>query len=130
MDNVTAANRSILYPGSHLYQCTSDEFFEMWNSRPGLFVGFDLIFIDGDHSKPQVWKDIRNAMAVVKESGIIAVHDTLPLKQEWANSHCGEGYKVIQRKMMEPDLQVWTMPLFPGLSLITSEYTPLVVEST
>ena len=41
---------------------------------------FDLIFIDGLHVYEQVIKDIFNSIKVLKENGIILVHDCLPRK--------------------------------------------------
>jgi hypothetical protein len=53
---------------------TSDQFF-IENIEK-----FDLIFIDGLHVYEQVTKDIFNSIKVLKENGIILVHDCLPRK--------------------------------------------------
>jgi predicted O-methyltransferase YrrM len=36
---------------------------------------FDIIFIDADHAYTPVWKDLRNALSLVKEGGIICGDD-------------------------------------------------------
>ena len=51
---------------------TSDEFFK--NNKDQ----FDLIFIDGLHHYNQVKKDIINSVEVLKDGGIILMHDCLP----------------------------------------------------
>ena len=53
---------------------TSDQFFIDNKEK------FDLIFIDGLHVYEQVIKDIFNSIKVLKENGIILVHDCLPRK--------------------------------------------------
>tara|TARA_B100001059_G_scaffold221368_1_gene244251 strand:- start:9 stop:680 length:672 start_codon:yes stop_codon:yes gene_type:complete len=53
---------------------TSDQFFRENKEK------FDLIFIDGLHVYEQVIKDIFNSIKVLKENGIILVHDCLPRK--------------------------------------------------
>jgi len=53
---------------------TSDQFFIDNKEK------FDLIFIDGLHIYEQVIKDIFNSIKVLKENGIILVHDCLPRK--------------------------------------------------
>ena len=51
---------------------TSDEFFET-NDKT-----FDIIFIDGLHHYNQVKKDIQNSISVLKDDGIILIHDCMP----------------------------------------------------
>lgn len=54
---------------------TSDAFFRINQER------FDLVFIDGLHLKEQVLKDVDNALAILKEGGIILLHDCLPTQE-------------------------------------------------
>ena len=56
------------------FRMTSDQFFNENKEK------FDLIFIDGLHVYEQVIKDIFNSIKVLKENGIILVHDCLPRK--------------------------------------------------
>lgn len=51
---------------------TSNEFFEL-NKKY-----FDIVFIDGLHTREQSMEDIANAMDVVKDDGIVVVHDCNP----------------------------------------------------
>ena len=54
------------------YKMTSDEFFVQNNKK------YDIIFIDGLHTKEQVAKDIINSLKVLNPGGKIIVHDCLP----------------------------------------------------
>ena len=58
----------------HYYQMTSDEFFD-GNADA---EHFDVVFIDGLHTKEQAWVDFHNAMGVLKENGVIIMHDCNP----------------------------------------------------
>lgn len=54
------------------YRMTSDEFFSQNKNT------YDIIFIDGLHTKEQVSKDIINSLKCLNENGKIVVHDCLP----------------------------------------------------
>lgn len=54
------------------YRMTSDEFF-LKNDKK-----YDIIFIDGLHTKEQVGKDIINSLKVLNKGGKIVCHDCLP----------------------------------------------------
>lgn len=58
------------------HKMTSDEFFAQ------NVMKFDLIFIDGLHTKEQVARDIYNSLCALKPNGKIVVHDCLPLCEE------------------------------------------------
>lgn len=57
---------------------TSDEYFEQYATK------FDIIFIDGMHEYQQVNKDIKNALSVLNDTGVIIIHDCNPLTKEAA----------------------------------------------
>ena len=58
--------------GTH--RMTSDIFFKKNKDK------FDLIFLDVLHTYEQTIKDINNAIQVIKDNGIILIHDCLPKK--------------------------------------------------
>ncbi len=58
--------------GTH--RMTSDEFFKNNNLK------FDVIFLDGLHTYQQTILDINNSIKVLRNEGIILVHDCLPKK--------------------------------------------------
>ena len=68
---------------------TSDEFFKLWKEQN--LEPFDLVFIDGLHLAEQVSRDIRNAITMSTESGIIILHDCNPPNIHFAR----ENYQAI-----------------------------------
>lgn len=103
---------------------TSDSFFKRQSELDP--TAFDVIFIDGDHSAEQTWEDLFNSLALLRDNGVIAMHDTLPIKYEWVDSHCGTAYQTATRLYESTMLQVWTLPVFPGLTLVSKQYTPII----
>lgn len=71
------ANKETLIQGidGEFVNKTSDEFFADLDKR----TKFDLVFIDGMHTKEQVLKDIDNALNHLSKKGIIVVDDTYPM---------------------------------------------------
>lgn len=63
--------------GKPTYNVSSNEYFEK-------YVGdkkFDIVLIDGLHIAEQVIKDIENSLAHLNPTGIIFMHDCLPLNE-------------------------------------------------
>lgn len=77
------------------FKMTSDEFFEKLASKQILNpeIKFDVIFIDGLHTAPQVNKDINNSLKYLKDSGFIVLHDCNP-PSPW---HARENYQFINQ---------------------------------
>ena len=48
---------------------TSDNFFTQNNEK------FDFVYVDGDHSKEQVLKDLQNSWSVLNNNGFLLVDD-------------------------------------------------------
>jgi hypothetical protein len=78
------------------YQMSSDEFFAQNTKK------YDIIFIDGLHTKEQVAKDISNALKCLNKGGKIIVHDCLPPSEESQLSNrpkggpwCGDVWRAI-----------------------------------
>ena len=72
--NVEAALKR---PGAQYFATTSDEFFER-HAAEQLPVGVDVVFIDGLHTYDQTYRDVRNALKVLRPGGVILVHDCMP----------------------------------------------------
>ena len=98
-------------PNVTLREVRSDEFWKLTLLRP------DVVFIDGDHDAQQVGRDVLGALDHLAPDGTIIVHDTHPVEQRFADSHCGDGWKVML-DLPAHELQVFTLPLFPGLSFV------------
>lgn len=79
-DNVKAENKTTVDPldktDNPTHLMTSDKFFR------GNTKKFDVIFIDGLHEAPQVYKDILNALDCLKDGGTILCHDMLPTSEK------------------------------------------------
>jgi hypothetical protein len=63
------------------FRMTSDRFFDECRERRARgenVPGWDLIFVDGDHERGQVKRDIVNALEFVRPGGIIVCHDVNP----------------------------------------------------
>lgn len=96
-------------PG-RFWHMTSDEFFDQYDGSPP-----DLVFIDGEHTYEQAWRDFDNASAILAEGGTIALHDTWPTTDEDLDpSVCGDVYKVRENL----DLDAFTFTRWPGLTLV------------
>lgn len=101
---------------------TSDHFFEI---RADTARGFDLAFIDGDHSFEQALRDFNNLEALAKPSSIICLHDVIPMDEhtsraEETSFHTGEVWRLMQAIVAERhDLMAFTVPCAPsGLGMI------------
>ena len=69
---------------------TPDEFFASKNQT------FRLIFIDGDHTAEQVYRDIENALFWLEPGGIILLHDCFPISLLWNSAtFSGDGWKAL-----------------------------------
>jgi hypothetical protein len=62
---------------NYTYNVTSDVFFEKYVN-----MKYDVIFIDGMHTEEQVYKDVKNSINHLNESGFIIIHDCNP-KNKW-----------------------------------------------
>jgi hypothetical protein len=95
------------------YQMPSDQFFKQ-NSQD-----WDLIFIDGDHSAKQVYKDVLNSLKWLAPGGLIVMHDTLPPTEgDTAETKSGTAYVVRRDLQRDSKLQVYTFPVTFGLTLV------------
>ena len=114
-------------PDAKKYIRHSDKtiFFEMesrlfWNVAKVKNYRFDLIFIDGDHSKNAVREDFFGALSVINDEGIILLHDTYPVDSlATIQARCGDGYEAIweiSRAVSEYELV--TIPVHPGLTIV------------
>jgi len=70
--NKTAVDPSPRRNDSRVVSETSNNFFKNNNKK------FDIIFIDGDHEKSQVYLDFKNSYNCLNDNGIIIFHDVNP----------------------------------------------------
>ena len=70
--DVSISNFEDIIKNTLTYRMTSDEFFQKNHKK------YDIIFIDGLHTKDQVGKDIINSLKILNAGGKIICHDCLP----------------------------------------------------
>ena len=93
---------------AHYHEVTSDEYF----TGPGA-ANKDVVFIDGLHTYEQSLKDVLNSLDILKDGGVIVMHDCNPphkaaaypaiTKEEaidanlsgWTGEWCGDVWKTI-----------------------------------
>jgi hypothetical protein len=100
-----------------LYEMSSDDFF---NQKEELLM-FDFVFIDGDHSKEQVYKDFLNVSNFVIEEGFVLLHDTSPcykefLEPDWCNNAWEAALEIKNKHNNE--WEILTLPFHPGLTIL------------
>ena len=75
---------------------------------------FDIIFIDADHNAESVKKDFSNSLEILNEFGVIFIHDTDPIIEEYKQpDYCGDSYKIID----------WIDETYQNLNMITLPIT-------
>lgn len=62
---------------SRIVKSTTDHYFNSLDK----YKKFDIIFIDADHEKNQVFKDFKNSYNALNENGLILMHDVNPLQE-------------------------------------------------
>lgn len=86
---------------------TSDDYFNNLSDS----IKFDIIFIDGLHTREQVNEDIKNSLNHLTENGTIVLHDCSPpvASDEATPRRCGDVWKSIY------ELRKTTNNLFIGV---------------
>jgi hypothetical protein len=109
------------YPST--FVMTSDKFFQELDDSEK----YDIIFIDGDHSKRAVVRDVDNSLEHLSDDGIILVHDMSPTSAKVAKKRpkegratwYGDGYKyLIILRATNPLLIVRTIDIDCGIGVI------------
>lgn len=118
------------------YEMTSDKYFE----TVGTTQKIDVVFIDGLHTYEQSLKDVLNSLNVLKENGVIVMHDCNPPHKAaayasttkeaaatanipgWTGEWCGDVWKTIcYLRSTRKDLQVFVLDTDYGLGIITKK---------
>lgn len=98
------------------YVMTSDKFFE---SIPADQM-YDIIYVDGDHEKNQVLKDIENSLKHLNEGGIILCHDINP-PEEWllTPTKCNNSWEAwAHLRSTRSDLKMYALNIDLGPGII------------
>lgn len=92
----------------------SDDFFNVNKET------YDVIFIDGHHSKEFVSRDICNSIKILNKNGIIFVHDLNPTTKE-AEEHfiLGDGWKsFVELRCTNDNLEMYVIDDDQGVGVI------------
>jgi hypothetical protein len=97
---------------------TSDNFFKKNN------IKFDIIFIDGLHEYDQVKKDINNSLLFLNDSGVIFLHDCMPMNfisQAVPRARAlwnGDVWKNIVESRTKPEIDTYVVYADNGVGMI------------
>jgi hypothetical protein len=102
------------------FRMTSDEFFSS-NDR-----SYDLVFIDGYHTRNQAFRDISGALNCLTPGGTVIVHDCLPLEErhqgpspyEPGRPWTGDVWKAVVELRSRDDLEISVLDCDWGLGII------------
>jgi hypothetical protein len=134
-DNVAAGKRDL-----HLFQCTSDSFFERGALRGIAPNGIDFAFLDGMHLFEFLLRDFYKTEHNCRNNSLIAMHDCFPLNAEMtervpnpsarqdqtlAGSWTGDVWKIIPiLKKYRPDLMIKGVKAPPTGLLFVGDLDP------
>jgi predicted O-methyltransferase YrrM len=126
IDPMPAGHVATMRPNLKLAVTTSDNFFANEAQRESA-RGFDLAFIDGDHSYEQALRDFQNLEAIARPHSVVALHDVIPMDAATAGPesrsmpfHSGEIWRLMATIVKNrSDLTAFTIACPPtGLSVV------------
>ncbi len=99
------------------FHCNSTEEFAKYAQSNNLQI--DILFIDADHSYESVKNDFEKFFPLVKDNGIILLHDSYPKDAAHTDGgYCGDGYKaIVELTKSQIGFEMVTIPLHPGLTI-------------
>ena len=100
------------------FHCNSTQEFAKLAKSKNLQI--DMLFIDADHSYESVKKDFESFFPLVKDNGIILMHDGYPKDAAHTDrGYCGDGYKAIaELAKNQIGFEMMTIPIHPGLTIV------------
>ena len=99
------------------FETTSDNFFNMITKD----LKFDMVFIDGDHNKDQVYKDFINVKDRVIDDGFVFLHDSYPINEHMLHpSLCENSWEAVRdiKSQFYTEWEILTLPFNPGLTMM------------
>lgn len=112
-------------PGTTHYQMQTSEFLAR---HAATHAPYDLVFIDADHQYAAVAHDFFGVLPLVRDQGVIVLHDTYPPDQaHTAVGYCADAWKFaveLRARSREPapsdaiQVEVCTLPIVPGYTII------------
>lgn len=118
---------------ANYFEVTSDHYFQVEKKQK-----IDVVFIDGLHTYQQSLKDVLNSLAILKDDGVIVMHDCNPPHEAsaypsnspseaaqvglsgWTGEWCGDVWKTIcYLRSTRKDLKVFVLDTDYGLGIVT-----------
>ena len=98
------------------YSGKSDDIFEILPKDKK----WDIIFIDADHERDQVLRDIKNSLNHLNENGTIVCHDMCPTDKKLLQpSFCNNSWEALAKlRTTDPDLEIFTVNTDHGVGVI------------
>lgn len=95
---------------------STDEFIQVLINKK---IEIDFLFIDANHNKESVLNDFKNYFPLVKEDGIIFLHDGYPKNEFFIQpGYCSNCYEAIfELSQNAKEYEMVTIPLHPGLTI-------------
>ena len=104
-----------IMPGRCNYTMTSDKFFE---TIPETRM-YDIIFVDGDHEKGQVLRDVENSLKHLNPNGVILCHDINPISEMHLQTrycnNCWEAWAELRSTRSDLEMYALNIDLGPGI---------------
>lgn len=99
------------------FKMTSDEFFAKKEYEN---LKWDIIFIDGDHEREQVKRDIVNSLSRLNDGGTIVCHDMCPEREEQLQPrYCNNSWEAFAHfRSTEENLEMYVVETDCGLGII------------
>lgn len=118
---------------ANYFEVTSDQYFQTEKKQK-----MDVVFIDGLHTYQQSLRDVLNSLTILKDDGVIVMHDCNPPHKAsahpsnspaeaaqvglsgWTGEWCGDVWKTIcYLRSTRKDLRVFVLDTDYGLGIIT-----------
>lgn len=99
---------------SPTYKMSSTDFFRKYPDKR-----YDIIFIDADHNKNSVLKDVAGSLEILNDGGTIVCHDVNPATEKHLHGGlCANAWEAFaELRTTRADLEVHTLP-FDHLGII------------
>jgi hypothetical protein len=116
------------------FQMTSDEFFATNKER------FDIVFVDGFHEWHQAERDVRKALKVLSDCGVVIMHDCKPdseacarhldVYEEPKGAWCGDVWKAFVKLRATLPFAIYTWNHDWGCGVIDTQFITLENEKS
>lgn len=105
---------------------TMDTLAYLGSAHSKAYGQFDLVFIDADHRAAAVEADFNAVFPLVRDQGVIILHDTFPGVPALASSvECSNAWEFAAKLGTTQEYESMTLPYSPGLTIVRKRTTHL-----